>query len=109
MHTAFLCNRLCAIGRIMVMGLCVLWTELRWLAGPDRHFSSRLRLMKREHARLSGKIARMATLADPDRELLSADLSLLAEDIARLEADRTEAFRQVHQALRTRFARELAD
>lgn len=109
MHTVCSYDRLCAVRRIVIMGLCVLWTELRWLVGPDRHFSSCLRLMKKEHARLSGKLARMATLADPEHENLMKDLSLLTEDIARLESARAEAFQKVHQALRVRFARELAD
>ena len=107
MPTVFSYSRLCELGRIMVMGLCVLWTELCWLVGPDRHFSPRLGRMKKERARLSGELARMATLADPRRESMAADLSLLTEDMDRLESARVEAFRQAHHALRVRFAREL--
>ena len=109
MHIVCSYDKLCAVSRIMIMGLCVLWTELRWLVGPDRYFSPRLRLMKKEHARLSSKLARMATLADPEHESLIKDLSLLTEDMVQLESARAEAFQQAHHALRVRFARELAD
>ena len=109
MHTVCSYGKLCAVSRIMIMGLCVLWTELRWLVGPDRTFSPRLRLMKKEHARLSGKLARMATLADPEHESLMRDISLLTEDMVQFESARAEAFQKAHHALRARFARELAD
>ncbi len=108
MNACFSFGRLCAVGRIMVMGLCVLWTELRWLVGPDRRFAYRLWLMNREHVRLTGELARMATLADPRREAIAADLSLLEEDIARLGTMREEAFRSAHSSLRIRFADDLA-
>lgn len=89
--------------RIMYLGLWVLWTETRWIAGPDIGYQRRLTLMRRRQEAIQDELSRMATLADPRREQLAGDLALLEGDIARLEKDR-KAHRAGHLApLRARF------
>ena len=40
-------NRIEELFRIMYLGLWVLWTETRWIAGPDIGYQRRLTLMRR--------------------------------------------------------------
>ena len=81
-------NRIEELFRIMYLGLWVLWTETRWIAGPDIGYQRRLTLMRRRQEAIQDELSRMATLADPRREQLAGDLALLEGDIARLEKDR---------------------
>lgn len=98
-------NRIEELVRILYLGLWVLWTEVRWLAGPDIGYRRRLSLMRRRRLDLQSELARLTTLADPRREQLSGDLALLEGDLARLEQDR-DARRAEHLApLRARFGR----
>ena len=103
MDTQTLLNRIEELFRTIHLGLWVLWTESRWLAGPDIGYQRRLSLMRGRRQALQTELARMATLADPRREQLAGDLALLEGDIVRLEKDR-EAHRAGHLApLRARF------
>ena len=103
MDTQTLLNRIEELFRTIHLGLWVLWTESRWLAGPDIGYQRRLSLMRGRRQALQTELARMATLADPRREQFSDDLALLEGDIARLEKDR-KAHRAGHLApLRARF------
>ena len=103
MDTQTLLNRIEELFRTIHLGLWVLWTESRWLAGPDIGYQRRLSLMRGRRQALQTELARMATLADPRREQFSDDLALLEGDIARLEKDREER-RAAHLApLRTKF------
>lgn len=96
-------NRIEELLRTIYLGLWVLWTETRWIAGPDISYRRRLTLMHRRQEAIQDELSRMATLADPRREQLAGDLALLEGDIARLEKDR-EAHRAEHLApLRSRF------
>lgn len=83
-------NRVEELFRTIHLGLWVLWTESRWLAGPDVGYQRRLSLMRSRRQALQTELSHMATLADPRREQLSGDLALLEGDIARLEKDRAE-------------------
>ena len=96
-------NRVEELFRTIHLGLWVLWTETRWIAGPDIGYQRRLTLMRRRQEAIQDELSRMATLADPRREQLSGDLALLEGDIARLEKDRVER-RAAHLApLRDKF------
>ena len=96
-------NRIEEVFRTVHLGLWVLWTETRWLVGPDIAYRRRLTLMRRRQQAVQTELSRMATLADPRREQLSGDLSLLEGDLDRLERER-DARRAAHLApLRTRF------
>ena len=96
-------NRIEELLRTIYQGLWVLWTETRWIAGPDISYQRRLTLMRRRQEGIQDELSRMATLADPRREQLAGDLALLEGDIARLEKDR-ETHRAEHLApLRARF------
>ena len=96
-------NRAEELFRTIHLGLWVLWTESRWLAGPDVGYQRRLSLMRSRRQALQTELSHMATLADPRREQLSGDLALLEGDIARLEKDRAER-RAAHLApLRDKF------
>lgn len=76
------------ISKTVFMGLCVLEREFRWLMGPDRFYRSRIILLRKQQALYQADLSRMTTLADPRREEIEADLSLLEADLARLEAER---------------------
>ncbi len=99
--------RFYAVYRIIYMNLCVLWVILVWLAGTDSYLAFRLRRMNREHARLTAGLNHLAA-ADPRREDIIADISLLEEDTARFCAIREESFRKALEPLQTRFADELS-
>lgn len=94
------CGKLKAILETVQLGLLVLWTEIRWLAGPDRRFSGRITPLRREYAKKSAELARAATLADPHHEKLAADLSFLETDLRQLEEERALAFAAAHEKLR---------
>lgn len=96
-------NRVEEILRTVHLGLWVLWTESRWLVGPDIGYQRRLTLMRRRREALQDKLSRLATLADPRREEVAGDLSLLEEDLRRLENDRAEHRARVLAPLRERF------
>ena len=70
-------NRVEDILRTVHLGLWVLWTESRWLLGPDIGYQRRLTLMRRRRDALQDEVARMATLADPRREQAAGFISLL--------------------------------
>ncbi len=96
-------NRIEELSRSIYLGLWVLWTETRWIAGPDISYQRRLALMRHRREATQDELSRMATLADPRRERFAGDLALLEEDIARLEKDRAD-HRAAHLApLRARF------
>lgn len=96
-------NRVEDILRTVHLGLWVLWTESRWLLGPDIGYQRRLTLMRRRRDALQDEVARMATLADPRREQAAGDLSLLEEDLWRLESDRAAHRARTLAPLRQRF------
>ena len=96
-------NRIEELFRIMYLGLWVLWAETRWIAGPDIGYQRRLTLMRRRRDALQDEVARMATLADPRREQAAGDLSLLEEDLRRLESDRAAHRARPLAPLRQRF------
>lgn len=89
------------------LGLWVLWTEARWLAGPDMTYQRRLKLMRHQRDAYQTELSRMATLADPRRENVAADLSLLEQDLSRLEADRGAHRQRLLAGLQSRFANVL--
>ena len=99
-------EKIVALGRVVYMGLCVLWTDIRWLAGADLRYRNRLRLLKQEKNRLEQRMVASGTDAG-QRERLQADLSLLEEDIMRVTNERQDAFKAAHAPLRTRFAADL--
>ena len=96
-------NRIEELFRIMYLGLWVLWAETRSIAGPDIGYQRRLTLMRRRRDALQDEVARMATLADPRREQAAGDLSLLEEDLRRLESDRAAHRARTLAPLRQRF------
>ena len=89
------------------LGLWVLWTEARWLAGPDMTYQRRLQLMRHQRNTYQTELSRMATLADPRRENVAADLSLLEHDLSRLEAERDAHRQRLLTDLQSRFANVL--
>lgn len=89
--------------KIVYMGLWVLGREARWLMGPDRLYRSQIVLLKRQQALYQADLARMTTLAEPRREELEADLSLLEADLSRLEAERVAHRARGINALCARF------
>ena len=96
-------NRIEELFRIMYLGLWVLWTETRWIAGPDIGYQRRLTLMRRRQEAIQDELSRMATLADPRRGGLSG---LFRAGRCRLQAGqgRPQAVRAGHLApLRARF------
>lgn len=96
-------NRFEELLRTVHLGLWVLWTESRWLAGPDIGYQRRLSLMRRRREAMRDELSRLATLADPRREEVAGDLSLLEEDLRRLENDRDEHRARILAPLRERF------
>ena len=107
MEKFFSAQRLSEFMSVVHMGLWALWTDVRWFLGPDRHFTARLVPMRKEYSRLSGQLARLATLADPRRDAVAANLALLEEDLRQLELDRVASFAEAHAGLRARFAHVL--
>lgn len=89
--------------RTVHLGLWVLWTESRWLAGPDIGYQRRLTLMRRRREAMRDELSRLTTLADPRREEVAGDVSLLEEDLRRLENDRDAHRARVLAPLRERF------
>lgn len=73
---------------VVYSGVWVLWHEAAWLMGPDFAYWGRIRAMRRQRDALHGELARMATLADPKRDRVSADLALLESDLRRVEDER---------------------
>lgn len=73
---------------VVYSGLWVLWYEASWLMGPDFAYWGRIRAMRRQRDALNGELARMATLADPKRDCVRADLALLESDLRRVEDER---------------------
>lgn len=95
----FSLNTACEVLRTIHMGLWVLWTEVRWLAGPDLACRSRIEALRQRQHVVQSKLARMVTLVEPGRQQLAADLSLLEEDLARLETERELRRIELHQTL----------
>lgn len=103
MNTQTALNRIEDVLRTVHLGLWVLWSESRWLFGPDLGYQRRLTLMRRRKEALQDEVTRMATLADPRREQTAGDLSLLEEDLRRLESDRAAHRARTLAPLRERF------
>lgn len=99
----FSLNTACDVLRTIHMGLWVLWTEIRWLAGPDLTYRGRIEALRQRQHAVQSELARMVTLVEPGRQQLAADLSLLEEDLAHLETERELRRTELHQALCARF------
>lgn len=106
MHRVPWRNTACAVLENVYLGLWVLCFELRWLWGEGLTMDRHLTALRKQRDELRNELARRTVVADPGASETESSLTLLEEDLARLEALRESRHAERLTALRARFPRE---
>ena len=109
MRAAALLERIGDLLHNVRLGLAVLFSECRWLLRGDRARHCLVQQARAREEELRLKLGALTVVADPARERIEKELSLLRADADRLEAEhlRTQALWRAN--LRERFRNDFTE